>query len=414
MAGQEIDDPVKYSAFLASNKVIAGDECHLLPSVKDIDCNFNMDGTLANPIVIKSHSGMEVIEGDVNIRGDYLRFENIEFKYSGWPKREWDDYGSTPPADVPQTKQPELFGVGDELYRCVIHDTMGLGFWRTAIDSKLTECIIFNNGWEETGDRGHGHGIYTQNESGTKTIERCIIFFNYGWGVKVQGTGVYRGYHFKDCIFFDPSLPTDGLGGMAQSIVVGGTGDPYEDIKIEGCEFYNRSSLGYEGSGARAMDLGYSSGLDNFQVLNNYCVGVTYFSTYPLTNGTVTGNTFYGIGGSYLPFADGNTIADRPTSGKRTRLIICEAGVRGHLIIYNYDLDNTVAADCSELLSEEDSYRLTNVQDYFVDVITGTAGVGGVITVPMTGRTVASPIASAVTLTSTFPEFGCFILEKIV
>lgn len=410
MAGTTIEDPVTYTNFLASQKVIAGDECHLLPSTREDDCDFNMDGTLANPIVIKSHSGMEVIEGDVNIRGDYLRFENIEFKYSGWTKREWDDYGSTPPADVPQTKQPELFGVGDELYRCVIHDTMGLGWWVPSVNSKLTECIIFNNGYVETGDKGHGHGIYTQNTSGTKTIERCIIFFNYGWGVKVQGSGVYLGYHFKDCIFFDPSLADDGLGGMAQSLVIGGS-EPYTDIIIQDCEFYNRASLAV--GSARSMDLGYSGGLDNFQILNNYCVGDTYFSTYPLTNGTVNGNIFYGIGGNYTPWTSGNTIATRPTSGKRSRLIICEAGVRAHLVIYNYDLDNTVDVDCSELLSEGDDYRLTNVQDLFVDIIEGTAGVGGVITVPMTGRTVASPIAAAVTLTSSFPEFGCFILEKI-
>ena len=233
---------------------------------------------------------------------------------------------------------------------------MGLGWWNPSINSKISECIIFNNGFVEYGDKGHGHGIYTQNTSGTKTIERCIIFFNYGWGVKVQGSGVCSGYNFKDCIFFDPSLADDGLGGMAQSLVIGGY-EPYTDIIIENCEFYHRASLAV--GAARSMDLGYSGGLDNFQVLNNYCVGLTYFSGYPLTNGVVTGNTFYGIGGGgYLPFVEGNTIAERPTSGKRTRLIICEAGVRGHLVIYNYDLDNTVDADCSALLSQGDSYRL--------------------------------------------------------
>ena len=196
---------------------------------------------------------------------------------------------------------------------------------------------------------------------------------------------------------------------MNQSIVVGGF-EQYSNIIIEGCEFYIRPSLLV---GGRAMDLGYSGGLDNFQILNNYCDAYTYFSTYPLTNGTVTGNTFLGYGGSYEQFINDNIWGDRPISGKRSRIIICEEGVRGHLVIYNYDHDNTVVVDVSSLMSAGDNYKLTNVQDYYNDIITGAVEAGNVITISMTGRSCASPIASGLTLTSTFPEFGCFILEKI-
>lgn len=411
MAGETINNPVQFPKLCISEMILPGDEIRVLDGSRTLDYSFNANGEEGSPVIIKSNSGFAKIGGEFDINGNYVRCENIEFLYDGWTKREWDDYGSVTPKDVPANKKPELFGVGDELYRCLIHDTMGIGWWSSSINSKLTECIIFNNGYVEYGDKGHGHGIYTQNTSGLKTVERCIIFFNYGWGVKLQGSGAYSGYYFKDCIFFDPSLPDDGLGGMSQSLVMGGW-EQYSNIIVEGCEFYNRASLA---SGtARSMDIGYSGGLDNFQILNNYCCATTYFSTYPLTNGTVTGNTFYGIGGNYTPWTEGNTIATRPTSGKRSRLIVCEAGVRAHLVIYNYDLDNTVDVDCSELLSEGDDYRLTNVQDVHNDIIEGTADSGGVITVPMTGRTVASPTAAAVTLTSTFPEFGCFIIEKIV
>ena len=106
-----------------------------------------------------------------------------------------------------------------------------------------------------------------------------------------------------------------------------------------------------------------------------------------------------------------NTISEPPTTGIRTRLIICDS-TRGHLVIYNYASASTVDADCSDLLSEGDSYRLTNVQDWANDIITGTAGANGIITVPMTGHTISTPIAWTAP-ESTFPVFGCFILEKI-
>jgi hypothetical protein len=37
--------------------------------------------------------------------------------------------------------------------------------------------LIFYNGWDSpSGDRGHGHGIYTQNQNGTKTLDNNFIF----------------------------------------------------------------------------------------------------------------------------------------------------------------------------------------------------------------------------------------------
>lgn len=409
MAGT-IDNPATFKKVITSSGVIPGDEIRIIEDQND-DFVSTVVGNEVSVVKVCSYNNQKKIDGNITISGGNTKWENIEFMTSAWTKR-ITNIPTSYPSDMPCYQHPNIIGSNTELYRCIIHDTAGVGLWKSAPNSIIRECVIFFNGWVGP-DRVHGHGIYTQNTSGKMTIERSIIFFPYMLGVKIGGTGAYSGYLFKDCIFFG-TCDVEANGGAA--LLTAGVGQ-FSNIEINTCEFYDRRST----NKPALIYFNNSDGYDNVKLINNYSVGCQAVYFHPLavfTNSAVSGNIFYSDlsnpGGAWEQFKEGNTWGGRPISGSRIRLIICEAGVRGHLVIYNYNLDNTVAADCSTLLSEGDSYRLTNVQDYFVDVITGTAGVGGVITVPMTGRTVASPIASAVTLISTFPEFGCFIIEKIV
>ena len=86
---------------------------------------------------------------------------------------------------------------------------------------------------------------------------------------------------------------------------------------------------------------------------------------------------------------------------------------RANLTIYNQDAVNTVTADVSSIYSNGDTINARNVQDYFVDIQTLTVA-GGNITVNMqaANRTVATPVQWTAPA-STFPTFGCFVLEKV-
>jgi len=417
MAGQTRDIPVAFTNAIKSLKVIPGDNLKLLDTERLGTFNIVICGDSNDKVIISPADDRAIIQGDVNINGANLRFEGIEFAYLGFTTR---DSAYSDSHDMPINYQPDIFGDNIELYRCLIHDTPELGFWKTSKNSKLDECLFWYNGWREPGS-AYGHAIYTQNNDGYKIIKNCILFLNYGDGLKLGGTdnaGVCRNYLFENCIFFDNLVPSNitPINGS-----IGGGILPYENIILRGCEFYIRSSE-FQPWG---FSIGYTNGLDNFEITNCFFdawLPIYIYPQVPYTNFTINNNLFYSSHterGYHTTYPAADLLADptnvwqeKPTSGKRIRLIICEAGVRGHLLIYNYDLDNTVDADCSALLSEGDDYRLTNVQDLFVDIITGTAGVGGVVTVPMTGRSISSPVGDTAPL-STFPEFGCFIIEKI-
>ena len=61
---------------------------------------------------------------------------------------------------------------GTKLINLVIHDTrQGIGIWQEALDSEAYGNLIYYNGFQAS-DRGHGHGIYVQNDEGNKTDQR--------------------------------------------------------------------------------------------------------------------------------------------------------------------------------------------------------------------------------------------------
>ena len=75
-----------------------------------------------------------------------------------------------------QVVQSSSTGSGLKFINLVIHDArQGISYWKEAVDSEINGCLIYYNGWQGT-DRGHGHGIYTQNHTGTKKMIDNIIF----------------------------------------------------------------------------------------------------------------------------------------------------------------------------------------------------------------------------------------------
>lgn len=111
-------------------------------------------------------------------------------------------------------------------------------------------------------------------------------------------------------------------------------------------------------------------------------------------------------------------VTTKPESGKVIYCIENEYdNTRGNLVIYNWDLDNTVLVDLSTTtgLAVGNTVRLRSVEDYFncyQDLFLDT---DKKVTVNMqaTGKTVATAIGHDFTPATNFPEFGCFMVEKI-
>ena len=118
------------------------------------------------------------------------------------------------------------------LVNLVVHDqAQGFSFWSQGEGGEICGCLIYFNGWRGP-DRGHGHGIYTQNARGTKRIADNIIFHNFGYGIHAYGSekASLKGYEIEGNIVFDNGClinPED----RAPGIMVGGA-TPAERVTI--------------------------------------------------------------------------------------------------------------------------------------------------------------------------------------
>lgn len=237
---------------------------------------------------------------------------------------------------------------------------------------------MYNNGYSRL-DRGHGHGLYIQNDSPTRIIKDCIIFNNFGWGIHAytQG-GKIDNLVFDGCICFNAGSL---YNAKYPNILVGGTPVAH-NITIKNCLTY--------GGGTNVV--GYVGGAEGVILENNYLPEGIDKNTAQIVS--EVGNT-YGV--------VGNRVFLRPNDYD---------GNRANLVIYNQDLVDSIVVDVSSLMWNG-TVHARNVQDYFNDIQILTV-VDGNITIDMQAenRTVSTPVQWSAAPT-TFPEFGCFVLEKV-
>ena len=158
------------------------------------------------------------MESTLTINGGWTWYWGFEIIDSD-TKRVTNISGSHP-SDLERGDGLAVFGPGVKLINLVVHDAAdGIAFWTGAENAEIYGALVFNNGWVGP-DRGHGHGIYAQNRTGTKTIEDVISFNNFNTGMKAYAEASYAvGVRFQGIISFNNGSPTYGVrpGPRAES-----------------------------------------------------------------------------------------------------------------------------------------------------------------------------------------------------
>jgi hypothetical protein len=345
-------------------------------------------GAEADKIIIRSYPGERaILDGDINLTaGQDYTLSFLELCYSGWTNRQTDEGGGAP-TDIPHLKVIEMTAPRVSIEDSIIHDMSGgPGWWTMDVNSHLKRCIIYNIGWESTADRGHGHLVYTQNDTGLKTIEDCIMFHSFSTGIKIYAQGgKAQNYACRRNIVFNAGILSSHEDYQMNEWIQeeAGSGYTFED------EHTYHSDPTFD-----PVRLG----------LYDPVTGVTLRRNYWPEGLALNGVADVDEGGFYGP---------RPESGSHIWVNPVADG-RAHLALYNWDHADSLVVDVSAVLDPGAAYRLINVQDYFVDRVTGEVGQDGTITVDMraVSHTVAAPEAWPAPPT-TFPEFGCFVLEAI-
>jgi hypothetical protein len=319
-----------------------------------------------------------IIDGSLIINGACTDWYNVEIMKSGWTRQ--TEIAGSDPADI-SGGGLTIHGARTRMYGCKIHDVQTVGFWSDAIDAILDSCHIYHVGWLGP-DRGHGHSMYSQNATGTKIVKNCIFHDSFGNGPIVYGSSrsTLVGYVFQNNVSFrGGSLANEPTNGF---LIGGEAGAVMGDIVFDG-------NMTYPGN--YGASIGYNSGGDNITITNNYLPDGIHL--HLLTNVVESGNVYDVVG---------NVVFIYPydwTTG------------RGTVVIYNEAEAESVSVDVSAVLDDGDDYTLTNAQDPD-DVATGTlSGTDISIDMRAVSHSVASPVNWDAPAT-TFPTFGCFILEK--
>jgi hypothetical protein len=414
-------------------------------------------GTEEAPVVVRQAAGERATidcrprdehdDGLIVVDGDHAIYRDFEVTCSD-PKRETQIKGPWP-EDI---RRGSMFCRASHVrfVNLVIHDTAnGLGFWSEGEGGEVYGCVIFNNGWRGP-ERGHGHGIYTQNKAGTKRLIDNVLFNQFGYGIHAYGSpkAFLRGFEIEGNVAYNNGCLTTP-DNRTPGIFIGGE-TPVERLVVRENHVW--------GGGLR---LGYPWGTtsEDAQVTDNYIVGGLYvrdFRRLMLSGNTFVGegnvvrledparldrtawdwgrNAYYKTSTQYYPFetllgdegrgwsfdewrstigvdADSTFAAAAPT-GQRVvvRPNQYEKG-RAHVVIYNWDRADEVAVDLSEVLTEGQAFKIVAAADFYGEPIIAGIFKGSTVTLPMSPITPVQPVGMPdYPLPSTRPEFAVFIV----
>ncbi|MEM7288471.1 MAG: hypothetical protein AAF480_19165 [Actinomycetota bacterium] len=409
-------DPASLSATLESRSIAPGTTIWLRGGVyEEGPFDSNSDGTSAEPIVVRPYPGEHaVIDGNqthgvaasVTINGDWQTWRDLEFTNSA-PER----FLIT---TLDRLANLAVHGVGTALINNEIHDGgVCLGWWKAAQNSLVYGNLIYNCG-HQSSDRGHGHGVYIQNnDGGRKTFEHNLVGSTYGRSIHIYGSDrvhdvdmvgnvfaggtslaselrspVYIAADIQDLQFRSNHVYT--LQRSAVSIV-----EADRDVVVSDNWMMTRGDA-VAGLWIRSGDPISGSGnhisSDNRQVQLEPGVSL----------GSWDGNTYHGPG----VFSPGTTFAgwQSQTGSDASSSVVGSDpthievtpnrydGDRAMVTVWNGAGASSVGVDLSDILEPGDRYEILSGQDLGgTPLVTGTFD-GGSVTIPFTSRPVGAPI----------------------
>lgn len=331
-----------------------------------------LNGTSSAPIVVRQYpSERATLNGSVSapsvliINGTWTWYWGFEVTCSD------------PNRYVSRAEGVSVYAANNRFINLVVHDTgEGFGFWTPAVDSTIYGSLIYYNGFEQS-DRGHGHNIYSQNQTGTKHILDNILFKSFSEGIQIYGSSnaYLDNYDIQGNMFFDHGVPSL-TGGAKDNILLGG-GRVAQNASI--INNYTYFSPGANGRN----DVGYGSGCNNATLTGNY------FAQYQAlnlncSNVTMTGNSFYGSIAGFTPSQfPSNTYGASHPSGLSVfvRPNTYEPG-RANIAVFNWDRLNAVPVNLSTVLTPGQSYEVRDAQNFYGAPVASGVYAGGNINIP--------------------------------
>lgn len=410
----------------------------------------SLTGTQAAPVTVRAYPGERAVIDGNGQDGNPLTVNGAWATYWGF-----EVMNSNPDRSKARAGAVNVFGPYTKFVNMIVHDACeGFGVWMSAVGVELYGNIIYNGGWQGAApDRGHGHGVYTQNDAGTKLFRDNIIFNQYGLGFQAYTENAsINGYRLEGNVAFNngqpqreryrnPNILVGALKPAERIALIDNyTYDPPDtdavnvqlyysaqnnrDVQVTGNYFANGNTALYLRGWQQVRFTGNTVtgklGLLALHLPPNVAAssytwdGNGYFQTGPPTTPFLYGSSYLSL--AQWQAATGLDRNSRFTQGPSpTRVFVrpnqYEQG-RAHIVVYNAELKQYVDADVSGVLPVGARYEVRNVQDYFAaPVLAGTYD-GSPLRLPMYGLSVAQPVGSG-GLQPTGPTFNVFVLVRL-
>jgi hypothetical protein len=416
--------------------VKAGDTIWLMDGTYYGIFNSTLTGSQEIHIIVRAMPDERVtINGSIVVYGQWTTFWGLEIMNS------YPDRIISPGEDSGRQTGFVVVAPHVKLINNIIHDTkQGIATWSEAYDFEAYGNIIYNNGYQGT-DRGHGHGIYAQNQTGVKRIEENITFNNFGgYGIHIYAESAnIKGFELIGNVNFNGDILVGGAT-PAERISVTDNYSYAGKMKFYYSNQYNNDLILWDNYIIRkdgpALEIGYWQELS---ITNNMVysgsgdlIRFIYPSSYDPNSYNWDINHYFYDGDKSRPFyiygepglsfqswknrtgfdynsqfeardPNGNTVIVRPNRYE---------GNRAHIIIFNWDHAASINVDVEQLsLKPGDHYILRYAQNYYDEVIADTYN-GGSINIPLGGVSIAKPIGLDQPLKpSTLPEFAVLVIE---
>ena len=378
-----------------------------------------LEGTYEFPITVRGVPGERAIldghppESDrplrptLEVHGRWVVIRDLEVTNSH-PRRSTTQSGSFP-SDLRRGSGVAGHGPHLRFVNMVIHDnTTGIDLWSDSVDSEAYGNLVFFNGWMGP-DRAHGHGVYTQNQTGLRRITDNIIFGQFSHGIHAYGSSAAYLDHIelRGNVLFN----NGAIGGRLERDILLGGGRVATDPVLEENVTY----------GEGQNNLGYGAGCVGGRVSRNYFVARVPLLLVRCTP-VVTGNHFFGAGGERLDALAGdhpdNTYYGERPAGTivRIRPNSYEQG-RAHIVVLNWDRASEVSVALGDTgLRPGQGYEIVDAQNYFgPPVAAGVYRAGDRVALRMDLASVATPVGEVAALPKhTAPDFAVFIVKPRV